>query len=273
MNDVIVLIATTPRLSLFSEHALPSIIHQTHLPAAVVLVSDTRHLSQQEESLLQSELKDIPLYALTNSRIPGAAGSWNTGIVFISEHFPDSYIAIIDDDDLWHPEHLSSCLANSNSGKANVVLSGINVKINQETVAVNTPQNITVKDFLIGNPGWQGSNTFIKSELATRVGGFTEGLISGNDRDFAIRVLETGVAKVFYTNIATVDWICNQSPDALSAPGSKQKLRGCAQFLQLHGNKMSAHEMETYFLRAYELFSLSKEDILHELNKWGGDND
>lgn len=210
---------------------------------------------------------------MKNIRSQGAAGSWNTGIQFISEHFPDSYIAIIDDDDLWHPDHLSSCVAHSNSGKADVVLSGINVKINQETVAINIPKEISAKDFLIGNPGWQGSNTFIKSELATRIGGFTDGLISGNDRDFAIRVLESGIANISYTNIATVDWICNQSPDALSAPGSKQKLRGCAQFLQLHGNKMSAHEMDIYFQRAYKFFSLSKEDILNELEQTRGDND
>ncbi|PSW06071.1 glycosyltransferase family 2 protein [Photobacterium lipolyticum] len=273
MNNVIVLIATTPRLSLFTENTLPSIVNQIHPPAAVVLVSDTRHLNQEETEILQSEFKDIPLYALANSRSSGAAGSWNTGIDFISKHFPDSYIAIIDDDDLWHPEHLSSCVANSNSGKADVVLSGINVKINQKTVAVNIPNEISVRDFLVGNPGWQGSNTFIKSELATKIGGFTDGLISGNDRDFAIRVLESGKAKVCYTNIATVDWICNQSPDALSAPGSKQKLRGCAQFLQLHGNKMSTQEMNTYFQRAHELFFLSKEDILNELKQMDGDND
>ncbi|WP_182025737.1 glycosyltransferase family A protein [Vibrio rotiferianus] len=273
MNNVIVLIATTPRLSLFTEYALPSIVNQTNPPAAVVLVSDTRQLNKEEKELLQSEFKSIPFYALTNSRSSGAAGSWNTGIHFISKNFPDSYIAIIDDDDLWHPEHLSSCLANSEAGKADVVLSGINVNINQETVATNIPKNISTKDFLIGNPGWQGSNTFIKSVLAIEIGGFTDGLVSGNDRDFAIRVLESGLAKICYTNVATVDWICNQSPDALSAPGSKQKLRGCAQFLQLHGNKMSALEMGIYFQRAHDLFSLSKEEILGELEQIESDND
>lgn len=273
MNNVIVLIATTPRLLLLTENAFPSIINQTLTPAAVVLVSDNRPLSKNEVSTLQATLQNVPLYTMTNSQKSGAAGSWNTGIQFISEHFPDSYIAIIDDDDQWHSEHLSSCISGCDGGTADVVLSGINILINREIVATNIPKNITVKDFLIGNPGWQGSNTFIKSELATRVGGFTDGLISGNDRDFAIRVLESGLAKICYTNVATVDWICNQSTDALSAPGSTQKLKGCAQFLQLHGNKMSAHEMDIYFQRAYKFFSLSKEEILNELEQTRGDND
>ncbi|KJG54955.1 glycosyltransferase [Photobacterium kishitanii] len=273
MNNVIVLTATTPRLSLFYKYALPSIISQKHLPIALVLISDTRQITQKEETILQAKLNDIPLYTLTNSHTLGAAGSWNTGIEFISDHFPNSYIAIIDDDDLWYPDHLSSCVANSNLGKADIVLSGINIIINQEIVAVNIPKKITVRDFFIGNPGWQGSNTFIKTKLVTKIGGFTDGLISGNDRDLAIRALEIGTAKISYTNIATVEWICNQSSDALSAPGSKQKLIGCAQFLHLHGNKMSVNEMEAYFFRAYELFSLSKAEILHELNQWRKDHD
>lgn len=272
MNNIIVLIATTPRLSLITEYALPSVADQIHTPAAVVIISDKRRLLQEEELVLQSKLRNIPLYTLSNSRPLGAAGSWNTGIDFIAENFPDSYIAIIDDDDLWHPEHLVTCLNNSDSGNADVILSGINVKVNNETVAMNIPTKISVRDFLLGNPGWQGSNTFIKSELASKVGGFTDGLISCNDRDFAIRVLEFGGTNISYTNMATVDWMCNQTPDALSAPGSRQKLKGSAQFLQLHGNKMSAQDMDTYFNRAYEFFSLSKEEILNELKRLSGGN-
>ncbi|EHK8985484.1 glycosyltransferase [Vibrio vulnificus] len=265
MNNVIVLIATTPRLSLLSEHALPSVINQTCQPKAVVLVSDTRSLNENEVESLRSELKSIPLHVLVNSRASGAAGSWNTGINYISDNFPNSYIAIIDDDDAWQPEHLSSCLLSSEEGKADIVLPGINVKINNKTVATNIPKDLEVRDFLVGNPGWQGSNTFIKTGLATKIGGFTDGLTSGNDKDFAIRVLESNLATIRYTNKATVDWMCNRSPDALSAPGSKQKLRGCAQFLKLHGEKMSRSEMDMYFERAAELFALSKNDILDEI--------
>ncbi|EGQ8946933.1 MULTISPECIES: glycosyltransferase [Vibrio] len=273
MEKVITLIATTPRLPLLTKQALPSIASQIRPPEAVVLVSDTRPITQEEQKRLQSELKSIPLHILNNSRSPGAAGSWNTGIDFIHKHIPDSYIAIIDDDDIWHPEHLSSCIAASNSGKADIILSGINVNINDKTVQTLIPNDISQRDFLIGNPGWQGSNTFIKSKLAVKVDGFTDGLISGNDRDFAIRILESNSVDIGYTNQATVDWICNQSPDALSAPGSAQKLRGSAQFLKLHGNKMSQQEMDIYFQRANKLFALSKSVILKELKKIGGNDE
>ncbi|KDM90727.1 glycosyltransferase family 2 protein [Photobacterium galatheae] len=273
MKNIIVLIATTPRLPLLTENAIPSIINQTLSPTAVILISDNQPLTNDEVTSLKIKLRNIPLYTMTNSRIPGAAGSWNTGIDFISEHFPDSYIAMIDDDDRWHPEHLALCLHNSDSGTADVVLSGINVLINKEIATVHIPQNISLHDFLIGNPGWHGSNTFIKTELVTKVNGFTDGLISGNDRDFAIRVIESGIEKINYTHIATVDWICNQSPDALSASGSQQKLRGCAQFLQLHMHKMTSQDLESYFQRTHKLFSLSKTKILDELLQIDGKHD
>ena len=273
MNNVIVLIATTPRLPLLTKQALPAIVSQIRPPKAVVLVSDTRVLNHEEKKLLQSELQDIPIHILKNLHSPGAAGSWNTGIDYIHKHFSDSYNAIIDDDDIWHPEHLSSCIAESNSGTADIILSGINVNINHNTVATLIPNDISQRDFLIGNPGWQGSNTFIKSKLTKQVGGFTDGLISGNDRDFAIRILALKSVDIRYTHKATVDWICNQYPDALSAPGSKQKRRGSAQFLKLHGNKMSQQELEIYFQRANKFFSLSKNEIMKELKIIGGTNE
>ncbi|MHA2937996.1 glycosyltransferase family 2 protein [Vibrio sp. RC27] len=265
MNQVIVLIATTPRLSLLSRYALPSIINQTFLPTAVVIVSDTRQLSCDEQLRLQFELKDIPVKTLTNARCAGAAGSWNTGIDYIADRYPNSYIAIIDDDDYWSPQHLASCVANSDNGKANVVLSGINIKIGKNLVACNIPSSISKNDFLVGNPGWQGSNTFVKTELAKYIGGFTDGLISCNDRDFAIKVLDSGKAAISYTKLASVDWNCNQSPDALSAPKSQQKLKGCAQFLRLHGDKMSEPEMDSYYQRIQDFFSIPRKDVLEEL--------
>ncbi|WP_238843343.1 glycosyltransferase family 2 protein [Thiomicrorhabdus xiamenensis] len=251
---------------MLKENALPSIINQTVQPTAVVIVSDRRSLNKDEVLCFNTTIgKEIPLYTITNSNKAGVAGSWNTGIDFISKKYPESYIAIIDDDDQWHTNHLSTCISHSANGTADVVLSGINVITNKKKVKANIPLNISINDFLVGNPGWQGSNTFIKANLAIKIGGFTNGQISGNDRDFAIRVLESEAVKITYTTEATVDWRCNQSPEALSAPGSKQKLKGYAQFLKLHGHKMSSKERSSFFARSEQLFSISKQDILKEL--------
>ena len=267
MQPVIVLMATTPRYEYLISISIPSVVSQSQLPAAVVLVADKRALSLDEQRSLQLMLGNIPLITLQNSFLTGAAGSWNTGIKYIAQHFNQSYIAILDDDDSWHIEHLASCLDSSQNGNADIVLSGINVVKDGVTVSTNVPVNICAEDFLVGNPGWQGSNTFIAAEVAKAVGGFTNGLISSNDRDFAIRLLAEKRFSVCYTAKATVNWTCGHSTSALSAPGSVQKRIGCAQFLQLHGHRMSMQQRQQYFQRIEKLFHLSEQDILTEVQR------
>lgn len=147
----------------------------------------------------------------------GVAGVWNTGFSYLQSIYSSCYVAIIDDDDFWEPNHLFECERMSASGTADVVLSGIRVSRSGEVVGVNIPVSITVDDFLIGNPGWQGSNTFIRLDKALEVGGFTNGMVSCNDRDFTIRVLDTS-PNITFTEKATVTWNICHRPDALSAP-------------------------------------------------------
>ncbi|MCF4009998.1 glycosyltransferase family 2 protein [Rheinheimera sp. UJ63] len=267
VTPIVVLIATTPRFNNLQSVAIPSIVAQKLRPVAVVIVSDQRALNAAEHILLQELLGDLPLVTLKNSFLPGAAGSWNTGINAIAQRFKHSYIAILDDDDSWQPDHLLLCYKSSDDGQADIVLSGINVTKNNNNIAVNIPTNITVNDFLVGNPGWQGSNTFVRVKALQAVGGFTNGMISSNDKDLAIRLLTENRFRVTYTRQATVNWACGLCDTALSAPGSVQKRKGCAQFLQSHGHRMSSLQMQQYFQRMEKLFNINQQDILTELQR------
>ncbi|EXJ11742.1 glycosyltransferase [Nitrincola nitratireducens] len=267
MRSVVVLIASTPREEFLKTISLPSIAAQTHQPAAVVLVADQRPICLSDRQRLQTLLGNIPLVCLQNAYLPGAAGSWNTGIDYIATHFAKVYIAILDDDDNWEPTHLSLCLAHSENGEADIVLSGIHVVKAGIIVATNIPASLCVDDFLVGNPGWQGSNTFISGELAAAVGGFTNGLASCNDRDFAIRVLELR-PQVTYTSRATVSWQINHSSDALSAVRSPQKLLGVSQFYHKHRHRMSEIQKEMFFNRIERLFLWSKAEIEDEVRSF-----
>lgn len=261
MLPIAAVIATKPRLNLLIRHALPAIEAQRRKPDVVVVVSDRRHFSAEEQETLSRLAPSVKVVFGQNQNSQGAAGSWNTGFSILNKLYEDCYVAIIDDDDHWHANHLCSCEATSNNGQADVVLSGINVASGNAILARNIPQNISEGDFLTGNPGWQGSNTFIRLSTALRVGGYTDGLISCNDRDFAIRALQLDDLDIQYTRRVTVDWHINQSPDALSAVGSEQKLRGSAQFLKLHGGKMSMVQRDQFFRRMESLFGLTKSTI------------
>ena len=261
MLPIVTLIATTPRLELLERHALPSIRCQSLQPSMVVIVSDGRSLRDFERQSIQLKLPCMDFLFLDNGHSPGVAGSWNTGIKEILRIFSDCYVAIIDDDDRWQENHLVTCLNFSDYGSADVVVPGLHIVINDQVVDTNLPSNLRPADFLRGNPGWQGSNTFIKASILRSVGGFTDGLISCNDRDLAIRVLSRPTIDVRYTSTATAFWNCNSNPLALSAPRSVQKLRGCAQFLQLYERQMSELDRKFFFDRIEELFQWSMQDI------------
>jgi len=265
MLPIITLIATTPRLDFLRGESLKSIETQIAKPELIVIVSDKKEISLEELKGLQSIIPQIPIYAICNQYSSGVAGSWNTGVECIRTLYEDCYISILDDDDKWQSNHLSSCLKLAQEHSFDVVLSGIKV-INQGViVSENIPNNLLVSDFLIGNPGWQGSNTFIRLSSFLQVSGYTDGLISCNDRDFAIKVLDSKTISIGYTHHSTVHWNINHSKDALSAIGSDQKLTGVAQFFNKYSHRMSQKQQEQFFHRMESLFNLTKVKICKAL--------
>ncbi|MXR69960.1 glycosyltransferase [Shewanella sp. JBTF-M18] len=264
--EVVVLMASMPRFDSLMNVSLPSIVSQTRPPERIVLVTDRVALSESDQSSIMTAVAPIPVTFLLNERCHGAAGSWNTGLAYINDCYPKSYVAILDDDDYWLKNHLELCLVHSRHGAASLVLSGISVIKDGLTLANNIPKNLKQSDFLVGNPGWQGSNTFALCQLFIAVGGFSDGLISSNDKDLAIRVLTIPNLKVEYTLATTVCWNLGVHSTALSARGSRQKLLGCAQFILLHGHRMTPPQKEQYFERISSLFAISEQAIINEIN-------
>ncbi|WP_219846443.1 hypothetical protein, partial [Burkholderia multivorans] len=156
----------------------------------------------------------------------------------------------------WDPDHLSQCERAGARGGADVVLSGLRVMKDGVEIPRAPLSSVTVDDFLAGNPGWQGSNTFVKLEALMRVGGFTDGLPSTNDRDLAVRLLGLPDLKVAFTHRMTATWHIDSQADALSRPGSPEKRAGLLQFLAMHGHLMSPDVMTRFKARARDLFGV-----------------
>lgn len=259
-----VLIATCPRIDCLLETSLPSVVAQTRKPDVLVIVTDKQPLSEVEIARITQMLGSVGLVILENRFSQGAAGSWNTGIDYLSTHISSCFIAILDDDDYWDWHHLAKC--EEHSINAEVVISGINIVDRHNIVTSNVPSKLSSEDFLIGNPGWQGSNTFISLELLNRAGRFTNGMISCNDRDLAIRVLDLSPS-IKFTNQATVYWTINRREDALSAKRSPQKLVGVCDFYNKYSNRMAQRQKDLFFNRIEHLFEWTQNEIEAELGK------
>ncbi len=269
IQPLVVLIASRPTLEYLVSVSLPSVIRQSRLPDEMVIVADKTPFTDVQQQVIAQCLAGIPVSFLHNRRAPGAAGAWNTGLDYLLANYPEAWVAILDDDDLWQTNHLQSC-AKLVADNVDAVISGIEVRRYGETLALNTPIDLKYTDFLVKNPGWQGSNTFVRLSAIQVAGGFTDGLVSCNDRDLAIRMLLRAPERFRYTGVITAIWHCNQSESALSAPNSPQKRKGCAQFFRLHGHRMSPTVKQEFFDRLQTLFAISEADIMEEYHSLDG---
>ncbi len=261
MPGIRVLIATVPGRTDLLRRAMKSVWAQTTSPHSVVIVCDQGISREDSVAAIEPVLGD--LHWLENKGLSGAANTWNTGIDYIAQRWPDDYLAILDDDDSWDPEHLEECLSCAvQADWPDLVISGIRAWVDGIEQSREPIRSVRVSDFLVGNPGWQGSNTFIRITTLLRAGCFTPGLTSCNDRDLAIRVLSLDDVRPAFTARHTVNWHHERRRACLSSVGSDGKLNGLARFHKLHGWRMSPEIEMRFFTRAQDIFGLSRDLIL-----------
>lgn len=262
---VVALIATKPRLEYLLARSLPSIHSQVRKPDALIIVADDAKLTAREQQEVRECINEVPVHFSNNKGAVGAAGSWNTGIDIAQAGWPNAYIALLDDDDDWDPYHLHDCCSCALQNKmADVIVSGLRIWKDGIEVPSTPPTALTADDFLAGNPGWQGSNTFISLQTLVRAGRFTEGLASCNDRDLAVRVLSLPDVSLGFTGKHTATWYLGTASDQLSRRGGPEKLQGLAMFYQLHGRRMTPAIRKQFFERANTYFGFDEHQVTSE---------
>jgi len=246
---------------------------QVYGPELVVVVNDGRALPEPACAALRVAVGDQRLVVLPNSRTPGPAGAWNTALEYLAEIDFNGFVALLDDDDEWDPGHLQENALRAD--RANIVVSGLRRVVAGAPLPRPLIGRLRVEGFLAGNPGWQGSNTFVQFGLLREAGSFREGLASLHDRDLAIRLLEHPRAVPAVVPRWTATWYLD-TRSSLSAPRSLAKLRGLRFFWSLYHGRMSEEVRGAYFRRAERLFGFTQAEILAEAElspvaTWGCD--
>ena len=226
---IVVIIATSKeRTELLLNRSLPSVYQQEEVNPTIIIVDDnhvpegSKHsfefsrIAEGIRELREQKLKPqydlqyhpsqsspphfndyFPTHVLKNTHTVGhsGTGAWNTAIQHLKEKKPtnDRYVAILDDDDEYLPDHLANCMRSVSSCPEHpaAVFSPLIWKDRAgETVLSIDQKRITQQEFFIGNPGVQGSNLFLRFDVLTGVNGFDENLYSATDRDLMIRILD-----------------------------------------------------------------------------------
>lgn len=193
MAQLAVLIATSQgRVDLLFSRSLKSALNQTVSPSLIVVVDDNDDSAVSDAIKSRIECLGIDtLRYLKNSLTHGMSGtgSWNTGIEFINSTLgADSYTAILDDDDEWAPNHLEVCCREIEQHNPVGVFPWL-LRTDMDRPLSFTQEQLTISNFLIGDPGIQGSNMVIRTGALMSVGCFDETLPSCTDRDLMISLL------------------------------------------------------------------------------------
>ena len=260
-----VLVATRDRFDLLTRQCIGAIRQQSVQPALTVIVNDGRSLSPAEHAQIQARLAPIRGVVLQNRHAPGAAGAWNTGLDYIRRHH-DGFVALLDDDAEWDANHLEVNQAFAREHDADVVVSGLRRVVDGTDMPRPLVTNLNARDFLVGNPGWQGSNTFVSVRRLSQVHGFRNGLASLNDRDLAFRLLTSDGVRVAFTGTWTASWHVSSHRTTLSSPRSAAKISGLRWFWCIYRRAMSAGEASAFLQRAAHCFGVLPEEILRPGN-------
>jgi glycosyltransferase involved in cell wall biosynthesis len=261
-HGIAVLVATRNRDALLCSRSIPSIARQTLSPDHLIVVNDGEPLERATTFAIEGVPVRATTSVLLNVQARGVAGAWNTGLAHLSSIGHTGYVALLDDDDEWDPEHLGANWSAASAADADGCVSGLRMCFAGQVVPRPLISELRETDFLVGNPGWQGSNTFVHMRAFDAIGGFRPGLSSCNDRDLAIRLLRLPRRRWILVPRWTATWHQEQHP-TLSSRGSPAKLDGLRQFWSLYGGGMSASEQEAFFERARTRFGFERDTVLH----------
>jgi glycosyltransferase involved in cell wall biosynthesis len=224
-----------------------------------VIVDD----STETSAAIRANFGSAGLAGLTiiqNSRTKGAAGAWNTGLDFIRANFGEAWVAILDDDDEWSDDHLRSCHAGA-SGDVDAVIGGIVTYVDGVPASVAMHEMFTLELFLRHNPGWQGSNTFVRLSALEKAGRFDEALACTHDRDLAIRLLELEGFVHVRTGTETVRYHIGAAEPAYTRRLNPVKLEGLRGFWAKHRGRMTEAQHSAFLSHAADMFGFNSNQI------------
>ncbi|MBU3661390.1 MAG: glycosyltransferase family 2 protein [Flavobacteriales bacterium] len=257
-------IVTCNRIELLPR-ALKSIKEQSRQPDFVYIISNsTANNFHKEQNLCAAFSFSI----FKNRRTENYAGALNTAVEQIIKEngiSEDLYFASLDDDDEWLPNYLQE-IENNNSDNYDLIAGNLLRSSNTENNLLVLPTELSEKDFLIGNPGISGSNTFIKLTSLLKSGTFDEGLSATIDRDFFVRVfLQKPKYKIVNKHLVTQYTDNDRERVTTNRTKKEDSLRI---FFYKYQHLMNKEEKEQFFQRVEKLFSISKCSLEFTENKF-----
>jgi glycosyltransferase involved in cell wall biosynthesis len=213
--------------------SLDSALQQTLPPAEIIVVDDLDHGPTAAVVKVTALRTEIPMRRVLNKTQPGASESRNAGAAASRSEF----VAFLDDDDIWRPEHLALATAELERSGTDAVISGLcRIKHDGSIQHIVIPPREAIERRLFDkNFGMTGSNLIIRRSAFERLGGFDPALPVFNDWDFLIRMVSGGTAYGVVPE-PTVEWREHEG-DRISTP-TLRRAAGIEAFVAKHAATM-----------------------------------
>lgn len=249
MSNISCIIPTHDRLD-FLKSAVSSVLKQTLRPGEIIVVDDLGKTEVKDFIDLLNENEEVTIRYLDSSQCGnGASVSRNNG----AANANGTILAFLDDDDEWSPDFLRLCFASMHAKETQFVVSWAWF----ENGGIRKPgqsmaDGLLSSDCFWKNPGLTGSNFIINKDAYLKIGGFDETLWVSNDRDFVIRLLDSGA-----TYSVVKERLVAQKIHSLGHLSSRTARRasGLERFYSKYKNRMSIKD-KRYLYR--EIWSVKR---------------
>ncbi|MGP1506178.1 MAG: glycosyltransferase family 2 protein [Campylobacter sp.] len=264
----VIIASSLNRNDLLFSRSLYSVLNQKQNPDYVLIVDDNQNESASKDIERRIfELKNNKIHYIKNLRTPNMSGTgaWNSGIKWYEKIFTeDDYVAILDDDDSWRKEYINSCYdAVTSSPKMPDAVFAFIKRSDCDMCSFFDAEDISINNFLKGNPGIQGSNMFFRFGALKSIGGFDEKLASSTDRDLMIRFLQ----KHSNENIKIIPKILVNhfvSKDSVTS-NFTSKTKGLNSFHTKYIKLYSQELLEQALQRAKKLFNYQESENIKKI--------
>lgn len=243
MVNISVIIPTFDRSELLSR-AISSVLQQTS-PAQEIIVVDN---GVNDAFVDHYYRKKIHLIRTAPRLGPGR--SRNLG----ARTANSSFLAFLDDDDIWEPDYLRHSRHTLENTNADVVVGQLKkIGTDGKTIPYKMfPSDIKMqRSVYFRSPGFGGQNIIIKKELFFKVGGFDEEMPASVDRDLAAKIIEAGGNIV--PQPLSVAVLCGHDSERVR----DRIVHGNIMFIRKHWQKMSWFEL----FKAYRAYSKRRKKL------------
>lgn len=182
-HQITVIVPTLGLRKQYLIEALRSINSQTLLPVEIIIVNNGILTLLPKEYEYSSQ---VPITIIDSVVKAGAPQARNIGASQAKGHF----LAFLDDDDIWGHTFLEDAMQTLLVNNMDCCLGRIDKFENNRISSFMDATNLlSVRSFLIMNPGATGSNILIKKEVFRNIGGFDTNLSPCEDRALMVELL------------------------------------------------------------------------------------